>query len=78
MTLMFMMFKKIVLLLNCILDIILMIFKYLRTQFISLRKLQIHYLMRNQMSRKKNFSIIAQLNVLVLLFPCTKFAFLIL
>lgn len=54
MNLMFMMFKMMFLLLNCILDLILMIFKYLGTHLVSLKKLQVHYLMRNQMAEENS------------------------
>lgn len=54
MTLTFMMFKEMFLLLNCIYDLIFMIFQYLGTHLVSLKKLQVHYLMRNQMAEENS------------------------
>lgn len=42
------MFKEMLLLLSCVPDLISMIFKYLGTYLLSCKKLQAHYLMRNQ------------------------------
>lgn len=49
-----MMFKEMFLLLNCIYDLIFMIFQYLGTHLVSLKKLQVHYLMRNQMAEENS------------------------
>lgn len=54
MTLLLVMFKMMFLLLNCILDLILMIFKYSGTHLVSLKKLQVHHLMRNQMTEENS------------------------
>lgn len=42
------------LLLNCIPDLISMVFKYLGTYLLSLKKLQTHYLMRNQTAEENS------------------------
>lgn len=48
------MFKKMLLLLNCIPDLISMIFKYLGTYLLSLKKLQAHYLIGNQTAKENS------------------------
>lgn len=54
MSLLLSMFKKALLLLYCIRDLISMIFKYLGTFLLSRKKLQAQYLMRNQIAEENS------------------------
>lgn len=54
MSLLLRMFKKMLLLLNCIPDLISMIFKYLGTFLLSRKKSQAHCLVRNQTAEENS------------------------